>query len=164
MQLHEIGPRRNPVVTSKREPLIFFYVNIEAGPTPHLRTPTISADDPPCGDKFVLHHHAIAMESGHNCSPEKLHAGSFCVSDQDAVKIGASNTKPRFVGESGFCGQSGTHKTNSSEAMCLYWSDGHTKSLQRRNAIRHKTLTTRLVDGRTATVSNSDFEPSLTRG
>jgi hypothetical protein len=68
-------------------------MNIEACPAPYLRAATIRADNPLCGNKFVLHQHTFLMQSGHHRTPKESHTRSFRVLDHDAMKISASHPK-----------------------------------------------------------------------
>src|ERR1700674_1925146 len=163
VQLHELGPWRNPVVAADREPLFFLSMNVERGPAPDPGTAAVGANDPARGDEFALHHHAIGMETRYHGAPKKSHTHSFSVLDQDAVEIGAPHPKAVSIGERGFDGQPGTDKTNSAETMRLHGGNAHAEPLQSGDAIGHKALAARLVDRRTATVRDRDLEPALSR-
>ena len=79
------------------------------------------------------------------------------------MEIGAPHPKAGPVGKRSFGGQPGTDKTNSPEPIGVNLGDAHAEPLQSGDAIWHKPFAARLVNRRTATVRDRDFEPALSR-
>src|SRR5712692_11226096 len=119
VQLHKLGPGRNPVVSAECEPLFFLSMNVEPGPASYSGTATVCANGPMRGDEFALHQHTLGMESRYHCAPQKSNTHSFRMIDHQAMESGAPHPKGGSVGERRFGGQPGTDKTNSPEPMRL---------------------------------------------
>jgi hypothetical protein len=79
--------------------------------------------------------------------------------NHDAMKLGAPHSQPKSARKCGFGGKSGTDETDSPEAVSLDHGNVYTEPLKSGDAVGHKPLPARFVDGRNTTVRDRDFHP-----
>jgi hypothetical protein len=146
INLHEIRPRPNPIVSPAGAPQRSLDGSFQAAPAPHPRPAPIGSYNPAGGNSSARQLHRTGTDSLHHRLPKKLHPAALCILNKDLVQDRPANPNSLPCGKISSYIHAALHKLNSTKAMALTGRKLDPQRAQRRLRLGHHPFPARLVN------------------
>src|SRR6202142_1069983 len=165
VELHEIGPGRDAVMTAEAEAAQWRSGRIDAGPASHARCFAIGADNPAAANGLAAaQHHDMRADGGDRRPPLQVHARALGGIHQDAMQRGAAHSDGASGWETRLGREGGFYEPDAVERHGVGGAERDAQLFERGDAVRQQALTAGLVDGRMAGVGEGDAKATAPRG
>ena len=158
MELDEIAPGRDGVMTAEAEAAAVAAAGIETGPAADAGLRAIGADDPAGADFAAAGVDDAAFNAGDGCAPQQANAERRGAIDHDFVQRGAAQAKAGTGAKFRLGGQAAGAETDAAKRMACRLPDRDAQRARGGDAVRHDAFAAGLVDGRAAAIGHGDVE------